>query len=248
MAISLLARLRQWVIKYVRLPSIWDRDFHAKFTGLADQRLQAPRVKVILRRLYDLSPNTNPATLGILTEAFNRLIDRCAAVLKTEWELYHWEKLREKRPLRDIQNDFINHHQAFLEQTYNFCGALMSIVGHAPHDFRRGIPTRSATTFINKLMPGSRLSEAIAFRGRYVVHTYAAAPFGWWTSSGWDGRAHVFLQEEGKNEIDVAEILKIPNGTSGFMTATAVAPHHLEVADDLINLVDLFGNRLPHVD
>lgn len=265
-----------WLKSIFKLrPGIGDREFRDRFLdttrrelGQADFDKNVSRIvhEVLVEEIREDNARRAHDASRRFFEFFHRLISRYSEIREIEWEMYHWEHLREKRPMRDIQFDFVNRTESFHQGLYASISALIKLVSHiAERDFLRGMPVASNSDFLDWLSRKAELHDiqqeieilkvsSGTYRSRFIDHTNQQPVHDWVSYSLFDGKAYLlYTIGQGNGEFTQMERIEpfpipwpIPMRTPFPAEEFFVPPHHERVIRSYMTvarrLLDLLNN------
>lgn len=265
--------IRKWLAPYFQSPRVGDLDFKAKFKEAIHKEINRFDLENKLsKNITTLIQIRGGAAVADTTKArerffefFSRLLLRYTEVRVTEWEMYYWDRLADKRPMKDIQLELVNHTESFHQQIYAAISSFVKLLSHiAPISFTQRLPIRRISDFLNfvgREFPSLSgeveilRSSTKTYRSTYVDHTSQNPIHDWWTFSGPDGKAHIVYFMQGTD----ARIHEIPELTYGelimrtpFAVSSYFVPPHpqvslfafIKIVDEI--LTNLVPNQSPH--
>jgi len=183
-------------------------------------------------------------------EFFQRLVIRAEEIQKIEFEMHIWDQLRERRPMKDIQLEFVNKTESFHQQVYACVSSFIKLLSYlAPKEFKDEMPIKRNSKFLkflNEKIDARREVEILEkssneYRVKYIDHISQAPSHDWMTHSGPDGKAYVIYFEgrESGSIIDLTEYLNSPIRILSPFSATLffVPPHQSDVLSSYITIV-----------
>jgi hypothetical protein len=242
-------------------PQVGDRDFKKKFKETVDNQFDRvgfeghviKSIKALcLNKKIELTAKAEEASRRFF-EFFDRLFIRYSELGEIEWEMYYLERLRDHRPMRDVQTGFVNRTESFHQQLYATLSAFIKLLSHvAPGDYVERMPFQSTSRFLNFLeteQPELRESISILkrsvseYRSRFVDHTNQNPTHDWGSYSGPDGKARILyytasLDGNGRlMEVPELSIGSMEFHTSRRVTSYFVPPYHREVLEQFMYIM-----------
>ena len=235
---------------YITIPSRESYIFHVK------EKFDNAKIEKVINALLreGVADQTGDAfqdtaqAVRLFHEFFERLVIRYAEVLQSEYEMIMWDQTDMRRSMRDVQTEFVNRTEAFVQQSYASMSSFIKLLSHTDKQstFIRNMPSYSVSKFLvymREQIPVLKDSIAVLenalteYRSTYIDHTNQNAVHDWYTHGLIDKARIVYCTGRGRGtrmKIPELRIKDFEITTPSPVESYFVAPHHNEVIGSLL--------------